>query len=171
VSRGRPAARLSCSLCLLALVAVALPAAGGAAAPPTSTFPCGRGETRSALRGFAAAFDGGDFARLDRLFAPEPAFQWYSSGRPGRRLGAAAKRRDTLVAYFRRRHGAGDRFRILSFHWNGRSRHWSNFAFDLRRRIPHRGGFAWAEVPGKGAAICEGVVPRLIVLTLGDAKL
>lgn len=121
------------------------------------------------LRSFVAAFDRGSFAKLDALFAAEPAFQWYSSPAPGRRLGAEAKRRDTLIPYFRRRHAEGDRLRLLAFHWNGMSSHWSNFAFDLRRSEPR--GDGWFRTEGKGAAVCDEGDPRLIVLTLGGRSL
>gem|GEM_PF-5942036 len=54
---------------------VALAAPSGAAVP-TSTSPCDRADTKGVLRSFVSAFNGGSFAKLDALFAPEPAFQW-----------------------------------------------------------------------------------------------
>jgi hypothetical protein len=151
-------------LCLVVLFCAGM-AGSTAAGPPKTTTPCDRPDTKEVLGSFVGAFDSGSFAKLDALFAPEPAFQWYSSPAPGRRLGAAAKRRDTLIPYFRRRHAKGDRFRLLAFDWNGRSAHWSNFAFDLRRSEP--GGGGWFSTNGKGAAICDSGAPNLIVLTLG----
>ena len=150
-------------LSLLVVLGLAVAASSGAAAPTTTT-PCGRADTRGVLRSFVGAFNGGSFAKLDALFAPEPAFQWYSSPAPGRRLGAEAKRRDTLIPYFRRRHREGDEFRLLAFDWNGKSAHWSNFSFEMRRSEPRDG---WFRTEGKGAAVCDDGEPSLIVLTFG----
>jgi hypothetical protein len=118
------------------------------------------------VRAFVASFDSGSFAELDNLFADEPAFQWYSTPSPGRRFGASAKNRSTLIPYFRRRRAAGDRFRLIHFHWNGRSAHWSNFDVELLRR--GLGGNSWFEVPGKGATVCDSGRASFIVLTLGS---
>ena len=114
---------------LLALGAGSL--ASVASGSPTDAPPCGRSPTR---HGFVA-FDRGDYAKLDSLFATKPDFQWYSSPPPGRRLGRAAGDRDTLIPYIRRRHARHDRLCLLTFHFTGRARHWSNFWFELRRAL------------------------------------
>lgn len=40
---------------------------------------------------------------IDRLWAREPYFQWFSTRAPGARLGPAAHERSTLASYFRSR--------------------------------------------------------------------
>jgi hypothetical protein len=154
---------------LTGLLCLWLAIASASAAPPTSTEPCSRADTRSALRSFVGAFNGGSFEKLDALFALEPDFQWYSTPAPGQRLGADAKRRDTLVPYFRRRHAAGDRFRLRTFDWVGKSPHWSNFGFLALRSKPQADG--WIRSESKGAAICDEGRPSLITLSLGGRPL
>jgi hypothetical protein len=162
-ARGLSLASLTGLLCLWLAIASA------GAAPPTNTEPCDRASTSSALRSFIGAFNGGSFEKLDALFASEPDFQWYSAPAPGQRLGADAKRRDTLVPYFRRRHAAGDRFRLRTFDWNGKSPHWSNFGFVALRSKPHADG--WIRSESKGAAICDDGRPSLITVSLGGPPL
>jgi hypothetical protein len=149
---------------LAGMLCLWLALAPASAAPPTTTEPCSRTDTSNALRSFVGAFNDGSFEKLDALFAQEPDFQWYSTQAPGQRLGVEAKNRGTLIPYLRRRHAAGDEFRLRSFRWNGRSAHWSNFGFLALRKNP-RGG--WLRSEGKGAAICDGEDASLIVLTFG----
>jgi hypothetical protein len=154
----------------MAIVALVAPLAGtGAAAPtpPTDTAPCARAQTRAAFDSFLAAFDGGDQAKLDSLFAAEPDFQWFSSGVPGPRVRHDAFDRHTLLAYFRARHRHGDRLWLLDFHFAGRSPRWSGFSFDLRRRSRDFRGGRWFRTTGKGAAVCDGGRARFIVLSIG----
>lgn len=155
---------------VLVAATLASPNAAAAGAPssvPTGASPCDREATRGALRAYFTAFDAGDFARLEALFAAEPAFQWYSTPGPGARLGAAAKRRDTLLPYLRRRHAKGDRLELSAFHWTGNAAHWSNFWFEGRKRTPAVAG-GWFRADGKGAAVCESGAARIIVLTFGE---
>lgn len=154
---------------LTALLCLWLAIASASAAPSTNTEPCSRDSARSALRSFIDAFNGGSFEKLDALFAQEPDFQWYSAPAPGQRLGADAKRRGTLIPYFRSRHAAGDRFRLRTFDWNGRSAHWSNFGFLALRSKPQTDG--WIRSESKGAAICGGGRPNLITISLGGRPL
>lgn len=158
------------ALVLLASLAIAVAAADTARpamAPPTDTSPCTRAQTGTALDSFVAYFNRGASAKLDSLFAAEPAFQWYSSPHPGRRLGARAKDRDSLIPYFRRRHARGEELRLLAFNYSGAARHWSNFWFEALRRADGFNDGRWRGVVGKGAAICEQGSPRIIVLSLG----
>lgn len=145
------------------------PAAAGAdaVAAPTDTSSCSRAQTRSAFGEFLSAFDRGHYARLDSLFAAPPDFQWFSSPAPGPRSGREARARDTLLSYFRARHRHHDRLRLLDFHFTGRTRHWSNFWFDLHRAAQGYRGGRWFAITGKGAAVCDGGAARFIVISLG----
>ncbi len=60
---------------------------------------CKSSEVNSLVADFSRAFNAGDLARLDRLFAPAESFQWYSTTGPGERLDPEASDRQTLVQY------------------------------------------------------------------------
>jgi hypothetical protein len=149
---------------ILVAVGLALPLGTAVAAPPTGPSHCTARELRSTLVSFTAALNGGDLDALDELFAEKPDFQWYSTDG---RIGAAAKRRDTLIPYFRRRHTRGERLRLASFRFTGNSPHHGDFEMLMGRRVPGVAGGAWLPVPGKGAAICHEGVTRLIVMSFG----
>lgn len=156
-------------MAIVALVGPLAGTGGAAPTPPTDTAPCARAQTRAAFDSFLAAFDRGDQAKLDSLFAAEPDFQWFSSSAPGPRVRQDAFDRQTLLAYFRARYRHGDRLRLVDFHFTGRSPHWSGFSFDLRRRSRDFRGGRWFRTTGKGAAVCDGGRARFIVLSIGGA--
>src|ERR1044072_9142813 len=121
-SEGRLSRRQWASL-LLASIAVAVVAAYAAQSSANANkraSSCSQEETRRALNSFVVAFNRGDYAALDLLFAQSPAFRWYSSSEIGQRIGAAAKRRGTLIPYFRSRHARQDRPRLLGLYFPGR---------------------------------------------------
>lgn len=149
---------------VVASIGIALLVAPAAGSPPTGPSHCGPKAIRSTLVSFTAALNGGDLDALDELFAEKPDFQWYSTDG---RIGAAAKRRDTLIPYFRRRHARGERLRLASFRFTGNSRHYGNFEMSMGRRVPGVAGGDWLPVPGKGAAICDESGTRLIVMSFG----
>lgn len=139
---------------LFAAALTTLLTAAAAAAPPA---PCEATTTRLVQR-YVKAYNAGDVARLDRqVFAREPAFQWYSDGR---RLGAASEDRATLRAFFAARHRAGDRLRLVRFHYNDYRRTDRTGHFEMTLRP--RGGAAFT---GKGAVSCPH--RRIIVTSLG----
>jgi hypothetical protein len=148
---------------LVAVTAGSLPAPG---ATPAAA-DCGARDARGAFTAFVGAFNRGDVAGLDALFASWPAFRWYSSNEPGRRTGNAAFTRSTLMAYFRERHAARDRLRLVTFRFNGSSASHGNFQFALRRSaVDYRRG-TWFRLVGKGAISCRAQPGRFIVLSLG----
>jgi hypothetical protein len=149
---------------IVASIGIALLAGPAAGSLPTAPSHCGPKAIRSTLVSFTAALNGGDLDALDELFAEKPDFQWYSTDG---RIGAASKRRDTLIAYFRRRHARGERLRLASFRFTGNSPHYGNFEMSMGRRVPGVAGGDWLPVPGKGAAICHGGQTRLIVMSFG----
>jgi hypothetical protein len=115
---------------------------------------------------FLTAFNKGDYEKLDSLFAEEPAFVEFATSGPGRRVGRAAHQRSTLIDYFRARHAKHDKFHLLGYKTNGNSHRWSNFSLELRRSAAGVRNGAWFDVIGKGAAVCEGDLPRLILVNL-----
>ena len=67
------------------------------------------------MRSFVTAFNAGNSRAVNRLFAPEPAFQWFSAIGPDERIGKAAEDRSTLGAYIRNRHRRHDHLTLVRF--------------------------------------------------------
>ena len=145
---------------LVAVASIALVAASGSTASGDRSRPCERDEVGRLIVRFVGALNAGKTARLDALFAKDdgdgnvmtPSFQWYSTGKPGERYGAAAENRATLVSYFRRRHAKHERLTLLAWSGGGNANGYAHFAFQLVRDADD------APRPlrliGKGAAIC-----------------
>lgn len=138
---------------------------------------CSEPGTKKALRGFVSAYNRGNSGKLDQLFDGEPGFEWYSSGAPGSRVGRAAFRRSTLIAYFEDRHEHGDRMRLLRFghifkgYGGPEYANASNFSFYLERRATDFNDGRRFRIPGKGALVCEGRQPKIIVMSIGGPSL
>lgn len=122
------------------------------------------------MTAFARAFNDGDLATVDRLFAKEPGFKWYSSALPGKRIGAAAQRRATLLDYFRRRHARGDALVIRSFTFHGNSGGVGHFAATVRRSARDYRGGRPIQVPAKGAATCVAGYAAFVVMSIGGPQ-
>ncbi len=120
-------------------------------------------EVRQLVRTFLGSFNAGRGPQLDRLFATEPAFQWYSAPAPDRRLGKAAYDRATLTDYLTARQRLGERLHLVGLRMNGNANEYFHFSFQLRRTV--RAGTM--TVPGKGAAVCTGSGAQLAVWSLG----
>jgi hypothetical protein len=128
---------------------------------------CGARLVRLSLNDFSRAFNMGNGDALDSLFAKEPAFRWYSSGRPGERLGDAASRRDTLVGYFADRHERGDRLAVRSFRFVGNATGVGHFHGTFwRSATDFRSGERFVVVV-KGAAVCKRGSAAFAVFSVG----
>lgn len=68
---------------------------------------------RTLVHRFVRNFDTGRLRAIDALWAPAPRFQWYSTTGPGKRLGAAAYDRATLIPYLRGRVRAHERLVLV----------------------------------------------------------
>ena len=101
----------------LTSVLLALVVLGGLATPGAMTAraaeSCSRETVADLVRTFVRAYNRGNSARLDRLWAQEPDFEWYSVS-PDERERDAAYDRETLIPYFERRHELNDRMRLRS---------------------------------------------------------
>jgi hypothetical protein len=84
------------------LAACTLASAARSEATPylTSSSDCTAVATEALVHQFVGDFNTRRLARIDRLWAPAPRFQWYSAPR---RYGDASKNRATLIAYLRAR--------------------------------------------------------------------
>jgi hypothetical protein len=146
---------------VLAGAALALPPAVSSA--PTR---CGGATTTALVRSFVANRNAGRSAASVRAWASEPAFQWYSTGSPGERLGPRAYDRATLRAYFDERALAHERLVVQAFGAGyDPKRDIVNFAGMLVRTADDRAGTP-APQSFKGAATCRTGVPKLIVWSM-----
>jgi hypothetical protein len=156
---------------LLGLVgAVVLLAAGAAIArggqQQVATTGCTADATKVLVRSFARNYGAARVALINRMFAPKPRFQWYSTGKPGERIGRPSYVRSNLARYFRSRVRVHERLRITELGAGyDPARDIVNFAGklvrsadDIRpRRSPH---------DFKGAADCVVGRPTLIVWSM-----
>ena len=134
---------------------------------------CTPAEVRSTVGRFVAAHNAGDGRRLDRVFAPEPDFRWYSTDAPGKRLLPAAADRASLSRYFASRHARHERLRLTSLRVNGNTiaagtlKSYGNFQFTLERKASD---LPATDYQGKGALHCHRSTPDvLIVWAMGRA--
>src|SRR5438132_3704648 len=98
---------------LVAAVAVTVSAAGPNVAPArVESVGCTADRTKALIHALVRDYAAGRVATIDRLWAPAPRFQWFSTGPPGARLGARAYDRATLAGYFRSRVRVHERLRL-----------------------------------------------------------
>jgi hypothetical protein len=125
---------------------------------------CTADATKRVINSFVADYNAGRVLYADRLWAPEPRFQWLSTSGPG-----AATRRDpynraTLRSFLRARARVHDRIEIetLGAGYNPRQ-HTVDFGGKLIRSADdlRRGRHDF-----KGAADCVSGRPKLIVWSM-----
>lgn len=122
---------------------------------------CTRLEVRTLFFAFVQAFNRGDLRRLNRLFAREPDFQWYSTEAPGQRFNSEAKDRSSLIPYFAERHALGERLTVRSFQKNAGD----NFEYGLVRSADDLQPTSY---DGKGATRCSTTrAATIIVWSMG----
>jgi hypothetical protein len=137
---------------VIGAVAVAV-AAGAPGATAADTRACAPTEVRQLVVRFIAAFNAGDMARLDAIFAKEPGFQWYSTGKPGDRRDPMSRNRATLIPYFARRHRQHERLTLVSWAGGGNANGFAHYQFHVVRRA--KDAPRPLRLEGKGAAICS----------------
>jgi hypothetical protein len=143
----------------------ALIAGLAAGAPSGHAARCTADSTRALVRVFVADYNAGRVAAIDRLWAPEPYFQWYSTIGPGTRLGSKAYDRATLATYFRARVRVHEKL-VLTKLGAGydATRNLVNFAGKLVRSADDLPTTAPKDF--KGAAACPPGGPALIVWSM-----
>jgi hypothetical protein len=143
----------------LALVTAAYPG------PSVADGGCSAPATQSLVRTFVRNYNSGRVTAMDRLWAPAPRFQWFSTIGPGARLGRRARDRSTLADYFRARVRVHERIRLVSL----------GAGYDPRRNIVNFAGKLVRSADDirprppqdfKGAADCESGAPSLIVWSM-----
>lgn len=131
-----------------------------------------RGCTATDVRGvvlrFVRAFNDGDVATLDGVFARAGEFHWYTVDDPARPRDLGAEDRSALLRYLGRRHRAGERLRLVSFAFNGNNASYGHFEFEVDRSA---GDLATTRYDGKGAVVCTDGPPRIAAWAMGrDAR-
>jgi hypothetical protein len=130
----------------------------GAAAVTRDYNGCTPNQVSGLVRSLVRAFNAGDAARVDRLVAREPAFQWFAMGGTSpaaQRYGKEAEDRSTLAAYVRQRHRHHERWTNVVTQ--------GNLGITLTRQADD---YALSRPRGKGEVVCHGSVAKLIVWAL-----
>src|ERR671925_899081 len=126
---------------------------------------CTAGTTKTLIQAFTRNYSAGHVAVINRMWAPEPRFRWFSSAKPGARFGPAAYVRSTLARYFRSRIRVHEGLHITEL----RAR------YEPRRKIVNFFGKlvrSADDIPSrppqdfKGAADCVSGRPTLIVWSM-----
>jgi hypothetical protein len=148
----------------MALAAIVLLVASGTGARASTG--CTADATRVLIRSFVRDYSAGRVAVINRMWAPEPRFQWFSTGEPGARLGPPAYVRSTLARYFRSRVRVHERLRVTTLRARyDPQRAIVNFSGKLVRSAddirPRR-----SPQDFKGAADCVSGRPKLIVWSM-----
>jgi hypothetical protein len=145
-------------------IAVVVAALAGSSSGAAADTGCGAAVGKALVRSFVRDYAAREIATVERMWAPEPRFRWFSAGPPQARLGGAAYDRSTLRRYFRTRVRRHERIRIVALEarYDPR-REIVNFAGRLLRRAddirtPRVHDF-------KGAASCAAG-PELIVWSM-----
>ncbi len=125
---------------------------------------CTRDQVNRLVTNFLDAFNAGNLTELDRLFANEPEFQWYSTDAPGERLQGEATKRGTLAAYFNARHNYGEHLTLRRFQFNGYDQGYGHFEYQLTRSA---NSLAPTRYEGKGAALCKATGSVIAVWSMG----
>jgi hypothetical protein len=148
------------------IVFLAVSAANAPGGERIASSACTAGSARLLIHAFVRNYSAGRIAVVNRMWAPEPRFRWFSTGKPGARLRAAAYVRSTLARYFRARVRVHERLRLTELRAGyDPARRIVDFsgklvrsADDIRpRRPPH---------DFKGAADCVSGGPTLIVWSM-----
>ena len=151
-----------------AAAAVAVPV--GFTASPTAATACDATTARSAFAAYLRAFDTGDFVKLDRLFAPEPLFQWYAVAPPHGRVAPEAMRRASLLSFFRARHRQRELQTLVTFTFASTQTRLEGSVANFNGVISRRARDLPAERRGFKATIqCRDGTARFIVVSIGTS--
>lgn len=150
---------------IVGFAAAALVASTSATA--ASTPACDADVARSALANYVEAFNGGQYERLQLLFAREPGFAWYSVAPPFGRTGAISQRRSTLVSYFRARHLKREILRVVKFDFASSQERDGAVVTNFNGQLTRRAVDLPVERRGFKAVIRCGSSVQFIVVSVG----
>jgi hypothetical protein len=154
-------------LTLLSILFLSIGAASPAPGEPAAA-GCSTSSVKSTVRAFASAYDRGRASIAERYFAPEPTFEWFSTGPPGSRLGAPARDRATLRAYLAARARLHEKLSItvLDAGYDSRRRDFDFGGKLIRTSDDHAAATAGRPQDFKGSAVCRGGRPVLFVWSM-----
>jgi hypothetical protein len=148
---------------VLCFVVAAAAVTSGASRLAAHERGCTADSTTRLVYGFVASFNRGKVEAAVGVWAPAPRFQWYSTSRPGKRLGSSSMDRSTLASYFRSRARMHEKIQLIQF----------GAGYDPKRDIVDFGGKLIRRADDasrtprqrdfKGAADCRSGHPSLIV--------
>jgi hypothetical protein len=150
---------------LLVLALALVPAASSGGKLPPDVEECAPGDVERVIGRFITAFNTRNLPALNRVFSPAESFVWFTTGPPGKRYPPLAYSRPTLLTYFRARHRAGERLRLLELKTNGNSNGYGHFQFLLERRARTLEPTVFQ---GKGAALCATSGDTIAVWSVGS---
>ena len=148
----------------LAVVALAAQATGTAAPEQVA---CDAATARSALNGYVAGFNRGQYGTLQVLFAAEPDFVWYAVAPPQGRTGPRAQVRSTLMTYFRARHGRREVLRVVRFNFASTQERDGATMANFNGQLTRKAADLPIERRGFKATIRCGSSTQFIVLSIG----
>jgi hypothetical protein len=133
-----------------------------AASPATPGKLCSPAQTTALINRFVTAFNAGDrYALNNTIWGGKLYFKWFTVlSEPGFRSQPEASRRDTLMAYFAARHGAGEQLALVNVKINGRNIGTRGFEFHILRSASDLPG---GQVPYNGKAEASCMNGRLIM--------
>ena len=133
---------------------------------------CSAAGTRALVLAFVRAFNGGDNAALNRLWAGQgaaytPGFRWYTAFQDEPPIEHQVFSRARLLPYFATRHRRGERLRILGFRFNGNGGNgYGNLEYRLKRTATDLDASS-QRYDGKGALVCSPGRRALAVWSMG----
>ena len=99
------------------------------------------------------AYNAGDARALDKVFAPDPQFEWYFDQRQRGSKGTTIRVRAQLLPYFDERHSKGDSFDVVEL--DVRTKRGWHGGFDFEYLLDRKADdIVPGEYHGKGAADC-----------------
>lgn len=110
------------------------------------------------VKRFILAFNAGDQGALQPLFTRGDGWTWYATDGPEERFNRAADDRESLGAYFARRHKHKEAMRLSSFKFNGINGSFGEFEFTLNRQADD---MPQTKSVGKGSVACATAPPAI----------
>jgi hypothetical protein len=145
--------------------ALVAPASGTTARTGTA---CDAASSRVALATYLRAFNQGDYASLDILFAQAPHFVWYTSAPPHGRTGQGTRDRRTLIRYFRARHAKREKLTLLTFNYASAQERDGAIVSNFNGRLTRRATDVPARRRGFKASLrCTETEMQFIVVSIG----
>jgi hypothetical protein len=148
--------------------ALVVPASGTTAPVGTA---CDAASSRAAFNAYLKAFNQGDYATLNVLFAQAPHFVWFTSAPPHGRTGQGTRDRGTLMRYFRARHAKREKLALVAFNFASAQERGGAVVSNFNGRLTRRASDVPAGRRGFKASLrCMETEKQFIVVSIGTAS-